>query len=66
MAVLSRLESKVPMFGCCNRPGRPPELFGKVLEEPTSDGLLTRALYDMTGLLVRKQGRIQLGRTMQW
>ena len=41
-------------------------LFRKVLEEPTSDGLLMRALYDMTGLLVCKQGRIQLGRTMQW
>lgn len=40
MVALSRLESKVPMFGCCDGPGRPQEFVRKLLEGPTSDGLL--------------------------
>lgn len=32
MVALSRLESKVPMFGCYNGPGRPLECARRVLE----------------------------------
>lgn len=38
--VLSSLESKGPMFGCCNGPGRPLEFVRKVLEGPTGEDLL--------------------------
>ena len=44
MVAVSRLESKVPMFGCCNGPGRPLEFVRRVLEGPTREGLLAGVL----------------------